>query len=185
MTTEEKLLTAEEYYCLHGGDDDWTELVDGKVVQLVPPGADHNDVLAELFGRLWQHVKERRLGRVLPGDTGIVLLRGPDTVRGPDICFYAAGRLPAGRLPVGLLDVPPELAVEIISPSNRAGEIRRKTNDYLAAGVRLVWNIYPDTRSVVVIEPPNVERTYHADDMLTGAPVLPDFRVRVGDLFAE
>src|SRR5438067_8708396 len=85
MTTEEKLLTAEEFFCLHSGSDDWTELVDGKVVQLMPLGGDHNDVLGELFGRLWMHVKERRLGRVRPGDTGVILRRGPDTVRGPDI----------------------------------------------------------------------------------------------------
>ncbi len=78
-----------------------------------------------------------------------------------------------------------DLVAEVISPSEDAGYVRQMTNDWFEAGVRLAWNIYPDTRTVVVIESGAADKRYGPNDILTGAPVLPDFQVRVSDLFAE
>lgn len=183
MTTDEKLLTAEEFFWLPDLPE-WCELLDGKVVELMPPGFEHNDVLATLMLRMGLHVSERRLGKVLPGDTGIILRRNPDRVRGPDIAFFAADRVPPKAARRGFVDVIPDLVVEIISPTDRPGAVRQKLDEWLRVGVRLVVSVNP-VQKTIRLERPGWNVLLHEGEILNCAPVLPDFSMPVAELFAD
>jgi Uma2 family endonuclease len=180
MIETKTLLTADEF--LHSATSKHAELVRGEVVEVPGPGSEHGGVTSELVWRLVEVVRPRRLGRVLV-ESGFRLFRDPDTVRGPDVSFVAADRIPAGGLPRGYLEGAPTLAVEVLSPSNTAAAIAEKVAEYLAAGAEAVWVMDPRRRAVTVHQRGATVRDLGADDVLTGQPFLPDFRVRVGDLF--
>lgn len=100
----------------------------------------------------------------------------------PDIAFIAAARIPDG-LPIRPFHGAPDLAIEVVSPSNSRREMQAKVDDYLAAGTRAVWVVYPRTHTVVVHEPGVGPRTLESADELSGAAVLPGFSVRVEEVF--
>ena len=160
-----------------------TELVRGDLVIMAPAGGRHGQV-AHKFGLfIGNHVLDRDLGRVFAAETGFLLRRSPDTVRAPDVAFVAAERLGTDETPAGFLELAPDLAVEVVSPGDSTGGVREKIRDWLAAGTRLVWVVYPDTRSVVVHRQGYAPETLHAADALEGHPVLPDCAVRISELF--
>jgi Uma2 family endonuclease len=110
--------------------------------------------------------------------------RGPDTVRGPDVCFYSHARWPRAKVGRTLPPVPPDLVVEVDSPSNRPGERLRRIGEYLEAGVLLVWVVYPKSRRVAVYRPNGEEPTIlKEDDVLENFPELPGFPGPESDLF--
>ena len=113
-----------------------------------------------------------------------VLAHDPDTVRGPDVSYVRADHIPAFGVPEGFWTLPPDLAVEIVSPSETADEVRAKVRDFLAAGTPLVWTIYPRTREVIVHTPDGLARTYSREDVLADPDVLPGFSCSVAELFA-
>src|SRR5207253_529773 len=125
-----------------------------------------------------------KLGLFLVGDPGVVLGRDPDRVRAPDACFIAAERALEARRPTGFLQSIPDFVVEVVSPGDTAAEIQEKVEEWLRAGVRLVWAMYPNTRSVFAFRGLDSARVYVESDTIDGAPVLPDFTCRVADLFA-
>lgn len=184
MTTETKLLTAEELFELPPIDGR-RELIDGKVVEMAPPGQEHGFLTNWMAFTVTQFVHEHGLGWVSSGDPGVITRRSPDRVRGSDICFFAVGRLPEDRMPVGYSEVAPDLVVEIVSPTDRAADVRGKTEEWLQVGVRLVWTVYPSTRSIVASLPDGTEHVYREHDMLTGEPVLPGFQAPVASLFPQ
>lgn len=181
MTTTDKLLTAEEFMCLPDNGMQ-QELVDGKVIEMPPPKPIHGGVQATVAFFLGQFVRPRRLGRVVT-ESGIVTRRGPDSVRGPDVAFIVAERLPGGQLPDSYFELVPDLIVEILSPGTRAAAVRARTTMWLDAGAPLVWTLDPRRRTVVLSQPGVPDRTLHAHQLLTGEPVLPGFSVLVADLF--
>lgn len=103
-------------------------------------------------------------------------------MRGPDLAFTSRERL-QGPPATGYETVVPDLVIEIISPGDRPGEVREKTLLWLAAGVRLVLNVYPRTRSVVAHRSPTESREYTEHDTLDALPVFPDFACPVARLF--
>ncbi len=115
--------------------------------------------------------------------TGYKLASTPDTVRAPDVSFLSAARIPPDGLPEGYIDGPPDLAVEIVSPGDTASEIQNKVHDYLAAGARLVWIVYPAQKLVMVHYPDGVAHTLHQADTLTSETVLPGFACPIEELF--
>ena len=119
MTTDTKLVTAEALLCM---PDDGVprELIDGRILELMPPTFGHNLIMARWMLLLGTFVKERKLGEVLPGDVGVIVRRDPDTVRGPDVCFISNERLPSHAAHDRFLDVAPDLIVEIVSSNDRA-----------------------------------------------------------------
>ena len=129
------------------------------------------------------HVLTRNLGRVFAAETGFLLQRGPDTVRAPDAAFVAGGRLAAGEVPAGFLEMAPDLAVEVVSPGDSAAAVRAKVDDWRRAGTRLVWVMYPETRSVTAHRPARPPTAVREPGALDGAPVFPDFKVPVRDFF--
>ena len=160
-----------------------TELVRGDLVVMAPAGGRHGQV-AHMFGLfIGNHVLERDLGRVFAAETGFLLRRSPDTVRAPDVAFVSGRRLGTEVTPAGFLELAPDLAVEVVSPGDSAGAVRDKIRDWLEAGTRTVWVAYPDTRSVTVYRHGQRAEVLRDTDILEGDPVLPDFAVRVRELF--
>ncbi len=182
MATEQKLLTVEDLHNLPPTDMR-TELIDGVLVEMSPAGGVHGYVMTRIVRLLGEHVDRHSLGVILAGDPGVILRRNPDRVRAPDVCFVSTERLPPEGIPRGFLDFVPDLIVEVVSPDDRAGEIRQKTREWLDAGARVVWTVYPDTREVVVSRSNAEARPYQATDTLDAEPVLHGFSVTVADLF--
>jgi Uma2 family endonuclease len=174
-------MTAEEFRLLPDSGKR-RALVRGEVVETMPPGGVHG-VIAIMLGallRVW--AKAGRHG-VVGAESGFILGRDPDIVRGPDLSFVAAARVPPAGIPEAFWEQAPELAVEIVSPSETAEEVREKVRDFLAAGTPLVWVVYPRTREVLVHRPGGSIHVLGEADMLEDAAVLPGFQCRVGELF--
>jgi Uma2 family endonuclease len=184
-TVTTKPMTAEEF-CdwVHrpGNDHRWFELVRGEVIELPPPTRRHG-VVANNAGRiLGNYTFKRRKGYIASNDSGVILERDPDTVRGPDIALYDDA-LSFDELPAKYGEIPPRLAVEVLSPKDRADRLLLKITDSLRTGVEMVWVIDPAARTVTVYRPNKGPRVYTEDDELTGEDVLPGFRCRVADFF--
>ena len=110
----------------------------------------------------------------------------PGRVRIPDVAFYAWNRFPDGRIPDAPIPaIAPDLAVEVLSPSNTIKEMALKRVDYFAAGVRLVWEVDPKTRTVAVYTGPKRHRVLGETDTLGAGDVLPEFTLPVRDLFTD
>lgn len=166
-------MTADELLHTHFPDKR-VELVQGVLVVREPPGYLHGDVTANLAYHLMHHVRAHALGRVLVGDAGFQLRTAPDTVRGPDIAFIGSARLPDPR-PVGYPALAPDLVVEVLSPTDRAGEVLGKVADWLNAGTRLVWVIDPERRQALAYRAEGSLALVTADESLDGEDVVPGF----------
>lgn len=183
MTTL-KLTTADDLFTM--ADDGYRyELVRGELIRMAPAGARHGE-LAQLLGwHLTGYVRAQRLGKTYAAETGFMLARDPDTVRAPDVSFVRADRLPQGPSPDGYLDFAPDLAVEVVSPSDRLRAVTQKAMDYLDAGVRAVWLIHPGHRTVTIYYSDRVAHTLSEADTLDGGDVVPGFRLPVAQIFSE
>lgn len=183
-TVETKRLTADEFFDLPAPTDgSKLELVRGEVVAMPGPGVEHGEVPLAVGTAIRNYLAGNRIGRVMT-ESGAVTERGPDTVRGPDVSFYSKDRLPLGQRVVKYHDQPPDLCVEVISPSNTKRQIRDKVKEYFFAGVRVVWLVDPELRSIEVLRAPDESRTLYDDATLDGGDVLPGFACKVSDLFA-
>ncbi len=161
------------------------ELVKGELRTMVPSGGEHGWLVMQLAAPLLQYVKRKRLGWVVGADVGFVLTRNPDTVRAPDAAFISKTHFSTGGLPKKFVPFAPDLAVEIISPSERAGEVQEKVDDYLNSGCEMVWLIYPTKKTVIVHRPKQRPKTLTEKDILSGADVVPGFEIPVGEIFEE
>lgn len=173
-------MTAEEFAELD--PDLKAELVRGKVVPVALPRPRHAVITLEIGARLLRFVKARKLGYVTV-ETGFLLARDPDTVRGPDVAFVSFERLGSQALPEGWLSCAPDLAVEVISPSERPKQVREKVQDWFAGGARRVWLVYPSTSSIYVLRSPTDVQILGPGDTLSGDDVLPGFTCPVAALF--
>jgi Uma2 family endonuclease len=178
----DKLLTADEYSRLP--DDGWRyELQAGILLSEPQPLLRHAQVQAELIYVLKAFVERLRLGAVF-GPGGYLLSSDPDTVRGPDVSFVRADRFDPEEAAHGFFRGAPDLAIEILSPSNRPGEMHAKVADYLAAGAMLVWVIDPEHRIVTIYRTLLSPRRIGSDGTLDGEDVLPGFSVPASILLA-
>ena len=159
------------------------ELVHGLMVSEPLPGGRHGMVAALVAEELSRFARRHRLGVALTCDTGFILHRSPDTVRGPDVAFIKRERYEALEDPSKAIPGPPDLAVEVLSPHNRPSDIHGKVADYLAAGTPVVWIVDPASEQVSVYRTLLHPSLLGADDELTAEEVLPGFRLRVGALF--
>lgn len=182
IADDERLLTIAEFEQLPEEDAYRMELVRGRVVRAPRPASLHGRLLIRL-GRFLDEFVERSGEGVVLADAGIIIARDPDTVRGPDIAYFSEQRIPGNAYATSSWG-PPDLAVEIMSPSNRASEMQAKVTDYLDAGVRLVWVMDPQTRTVTVYKPGGIARMLREDDVLEGDDVLPGFRLPLAAFFA-
>ena len=124
------------------------------------------------------------LGDTFPQDTAFKAWPyRPRHFRKPDAMFFAAGRLPGPDAPDGVIEIAPDLAVEVVSPGDNARELEEKVAEYLDAGIRLIWVIYPETRSAYVFRSGGGALRLDANDALSGEDVLPGFTLPLEALF--
>jgi Uma2 family endonuclease len=160
------------------------ELVNGELVEMPRPNPLHAAVAARLCRLLAEHVDERAAGKVL-AEAGFVLELPYDRrrVRGPDLAFVSSGKLPPGRLPETFLRGAPDLAVEILSPSDRSAELEQKLRDYFEAGARLVWVVAPQAMTATVYRADGSARLVREGGVLDGGDVLPGLTIPLARLF--
>lgn len=167
---------------LDGDDKHICELIDGVLVEKVM-GAREGMIAAILVHWLNNFVIPRNLGVVLAPDGPIRLRIG--RIRFPDACFISIDQFPDDGPPdEAIWDVIPELAVEIISDGNTRREMELKLADYFAAGVKVVWYLYPKTKSAVVYTSPTRKKEIAPDGLLDGGKVLPGFSLPLSNVFA-
>ena len=160
-----------------------TELVRGVLVVREPAGYQHGDVAAVLLVAIANHVNANGLGRVFAAETGFTLMRNPDTVRAPDVAFLSTARLPHPP-PRGFAELAPDLAVEVLSPDDRPGEVLAKVGDWLNAGVRAVWVVDPIRVVARVYRADGSESILGETDALRGDDVLPGFEFALSGIRA-
>jgi Uma2 family endonuclease len=180
--TTTQWVTADELLSLPRGRFRY-ELVRGELITMSPAGSEHGAVVVNVTLLLGRYVKAGRLGVVFGAETGYKLATDPDTVLAPDISFIRRERIPASGLPQGYWPGAPDLAVEVLSPSDRAQKVHEKVKGWLAAGVQVVWTVDPTRRTVVVHRSPTEGVTLHEQDELDGEAVVPGFRCRVAEIF--
>ncbi|MBI3411009.1 MAG: Uma2 family endonuclease [Planctomycetes bacterium] len=177
----EKLITAEEFARIPDPPDgSQQELVRGVIITMLPPGGMHGVSCSKVNRRIGNFVEEKNLGTVTANDTGFVTERNPDSVRGPDVAFWSRKRL--SEIPLGYIEVAPDLAVEVLSPSNPSKKIRTKLKEYFEKGVSMVWIVAPEDRTVTVYRSSDEGRLLHENADLSGEEILPGFSCKVADL---
>jgi Uma2 family endonuclease len=179
-------MTAEEFY-------DWAnrpenegkrlELDRGEVIEVPPPIRGHGFYCWLVIKLLTEYVTRRGAGYLLTNDTGILVERNPDTLRGADVMLFLRTPQPADFQHKYVEDIP-DLIAEIVSPSDKAKQLNRRVDQYLRRGVPLVWEINPRQTTVTVYKPNEFHKILDETDELTGNGVLPEFSCRVADLFA-
>lgn len=164
-------------------DGDRYELVNGQLVEREMSGL--SSLVGSETNRLLGNVaRPAQLGWVLQSDASYQCFpHEPGRVRRPDGSFIRRGRISLDQLERGHIRIAPDLAIEVTSPNELADEIDEKVEDYLRAGVHLVWVISPATRTVRIHRPDGSDTRLHEVDELTGEDVLPGFSCRVGELF--
>jgi len=184
MTTTQRLMTAEDLWNLPD-DGNRSELIRGELRTMAPAGFEHGDIGSEIVSRLRQHAKAHGLGTVVGADTGFVLARDPDTVRSPDAAFVNQGRVGAVGVTKKFFPGAPDLAVEVVSPSDTLIEVEEKVNEWLSAGTRIVWVVNPKRRTVTIHKAGPQVQVLAETDPLSGEDVVPGFACGVGELFPQ
>ena len=157
------------------------ELVGGELREMTPAGRRHARAAQNVNRALDAYVQARRLGEVFP-EYGYVLSSDPDTVRAPDVSFVRTDRLDQGGPDEGFYRGVPDLAIEVISPSDRFSEVRAKVEEYLDAGTPMVVVVDPQNREVLVrTRRDRIELSEF--DVLDGGDVVPGWKLPVRDLF--
>ena len=177
-----KPVTAEDLYQMPT-DAPW-ELWEGELREVPGAGMEASAIADWISALLWMFVKPRDIGVVTGADGGYILAHDPDTVVVPDVAFVRWERLPHRVRPKGYCPVPPDLAVEVRSPSDSPGDVAKKMERYRRAGVPLVWWVDPERRIVTVYRQGKLVAERRDGDVLDGEDVLPGFRLPVGDVFA-
>ena len=187
MVMERQYIGADKFIEIVGGPEyegRAVELVRGVIVEMSMPNPEHAEILSRLHARLAMFVYNNDLGRVAVGDTPYIVERnseGKDTVRGLDLSFLSKSTAPL-PLPRQPMTVMPDLAVEVISPSNETADIRLKIHQLLEAGASMIWVVYPDMRIVDVHTASGVT-VLKENDSLSGGDILPGFEIPVTDIF--
>lgn len=174
-------LRAEDLYGL-ADDERHHELRRGRLVSEPPTGGRHGRIAALVVSELSACAERTGAGVVLTAEAAFVLTRNPDTVVAPDVAFLTVQRYKALPDESKFIPGPPDLAVEVLSPGNRAVAMREKIASYLEAGTRLVWVCDP-ARQTVRVYPPARGVTLNGDDVLTAPGLLPGLQLRIGQLF--
>lgn len=176
-------MTAEEFWTYCAGRDGRIDLVQGRVVEMPPVNPVHGRLDVRLL-RLWSdYVIDRGLGEVFL-NTGFTLFRNPDVVRGPDQAFVSRAPMDASPAPErGFWPVIPELVVEIVSPDDRAYDVNAMVDDYLHAGVGLIWVVYPGRQQVYVYRPGERVEIVERHGALDGGEVIPGLQVSLSQLW--
>jgi Uma2 family endonuclease len=182
MTTAVSSITAEELFRLPP-DNMRHELVRGEMTTMAPTSAEHGASAFNMGGILRNYLKKNPIGVGAGAETGFLIQRKPDTVRAPDCAFVSKDRIPATGIPKKYWPFAPDLAVEVLSPSDTASEVIEKIDEWLGAGTRLVWVVDPDKKTITVYRPGRQPQTLRIHEVLVDDEVLPGFEVSVAEIF--
>jgi len=180
-----KRMTAEEFYDfvhLPKNRDRHFELDEGEVVVESRPGDRHGAVCSNANGLLWMYTRQKKKGYVTTNDTGIVLERDPDTVRGADVALYGE-KVKFKELEIKCTDRLPKLIVEVLSPNDRQGKMQKRINKFLAKGVAMAWLIDPDAETLTIFLPNKQPIVLESHEDVQGLKLLPDFHCKVSEFF--
>jgi Uma2 family endonuclease len=185
MSTEVQLMTADELLTMP--DDGFVyELIKGELIKVSPPpGHEHGLVTMNIAGPLYEYAKSNNLGRVYAAETGFLLAQNPDTVRAADVAFVRRERIEKAGPVEGYWIGPPDLVVEVISPSDTVRRIEGKVEQWLESGARMVWVASPTMHTVTVYRSLTEIAILTEKDTLDGDDVVPGFRIPIADIFAE
>lgn len=181
MSTAQSLITAEEFARM--SFDVPVELVRGEIVELSRPDPAHGIVCLNVGSEIRNWAKVTGRGLASANDSGVVPERDPDTVQGPDVCFFSIERVPGAKFDRRTIDLVPNVCVEVLSEFDRWRDVHHKIDEDLERGVNEVWIVDPRKRQVQVFrsdEPPVI---YDEQSELTSAE-LPGFRCPVAEFFA-
>ena len=187
MSTQKTLLTADEFYHFCRKSEGRYELVGGEVIELAPVNEEHGNVAFNISGAFYVYSRRYGVGRGAV-ETGYRLRQNPDTVRGPDVSFNLGSQPLEAATRTGFVPGAPDIAVEVVSPSNTATEMQRRVSEYLEAGSQRVWLVYPATpespRRVLVHRSDGARETYGGDDTITDEELLPGFSLPLSEIFS-
>jgi Uma2 family endonuclease len=178
--TKKALLTAEDLWHMPR-DGRRYELVKGGLVEMTPVGRRHGSIARRLGAVLGDFTDAHQLGETMV-ETGFCLECQPDTVRAPDVSFLSNDRMPPEDHE-GFVPGAPDLAVEVVSPSERDTDVQAKAMDYLTHNTRLVWVVRPAQRTVTVYRPDGTAQVLRETDTLEGEDVVPGFELPLEKLF--
>ena len=182
--TPSRLMTAAELLAMERVPGKRYELIRGVLTEKdVPTGHPHGMVVSYSHGNLFQYTMTSGYGDLITGEPGYKLERNPDTVRAPDIAWFAPGRIPPGT--VGFPELTPDLCIEVASPSNSRHDrlLSAKALMWLDFGAREVWVLNPEDTTVTRYRPGVPPVTLREDEVLDGEQLLPGFSVAVWQLF--
>ena len=185
--SREKYISADEFLEIANSPlyaDCLVELIEGEIVTVPFTNRQHSEILSLVTAKVVDFVYSNKLGRVYSGDGGFLLERsviGKDTLRGIDIAYMSAANAPDPNVP-SVIEGSPDLAIEIVSPSNEPGDIDLKVMQLQRAGTPLIWVIQPVTRRIYVYSVDGVN-ILSDTDTLTGGDILPGFEIKVADIF--
>jgi Uma2 family endonuclease len=187
MEIQQKLYTIADLWELSSASDEYklAELIRGELISVAGAGGESTILAAFILGHIGNYVDDHKLGYVTGADGHYILAENPDTAVIPDVGFIKKERMPK-PIPKKYIHATPDLAVEVISPSDKAKEIREKIELYLAYKTELVWVVYPSSERVDVYraaDKAHVE-VVKLDGVLSGENVLPGFTLAVEDIFA-
>jgi Uma2 family endonuclease len=187
VTTEPRRMTAEEFLALPVDDDVERCLIDGYLRETAMTRRNrwHSQIMAR-FSRFldeWRDLQPEPRGMVACGEVGCWLSRDPVTLVGIDVAYFDAATMARTTIDSTMIEGPPIVAVEILSPSDTIADIDERIDLYLGAGVRQVWIVDPHDRTVTVHRPDQEHRPFTQSQELDGEPDLPGFRVAVARLF--
>jgi Uma2 family endonuclease len=177
------VVTADELLAMPRGIGKRYELVAGELRVMSPAGWRHGKIVIRLSARLAAHVDQHDLRIVFGAETGFSLASDPDTVRAPDVSLVINRNIPEQEPKDGFWPGAPDLAVEVLSPGDRTGEVDEKIDAWLAAGCAAVWIVNPKTKTVTVYRSRLDVEVVTAADVLRGDPVVPGFSCSVDELF--
>lgn len=178
-----KLITAEDLLAM--GSDAPYELLNGELIEMSPSYTDHSRIGLFIGGQLDAFSRRSKLGFATQSDGGYFIGHNPDTVLAPDAAFVRRERIPSGHDFRSFFPGAPDIAVEVVSPSESTGDTAQKVALYTKSGVPLIWIVYPKHRKITVHrfgEPPV---TLGESDTITGEDILPGFSMAVAEVFAD
>jgi Uma2 family endonuclease len=179
-TVTSTAMTVEEFSRLPA-DGARHELNAGELITLPPPKSLHSLTSLAVLEALQPYLRQHPMGRAIP-EAGYILFREPLTVRQPDVSVLSNARI-AATPEDSYFEGAPELAIEIVSPSDAADDLEIKVRQYLNTGAKQVWVLYPKSQDLHVFQP---DRFFvlKADEVLNGGDLLPGFAVKVSELFS-
>jgi Uma2 family endonuclease len=184
MSTQTRLITADEFLELPDEPGRRRELIRGEVVSISLAGGEHGEIAYEISRLVGNHVKSAKLGKVYAAETGFIVEHDPDTVREADVAFVHTERLAMIAQRKKHIPFAPDLAVEVLSPNDRDDEVEEKVQLWLRAGCLMVWTVDPESRTVTIHRPGADPVTLGEDETIRGDDVAPGFECRVADFFA-